>query len=99
MVTTLRTNDMLADIETRWHVQQFSLFACDFRVYVDVILNHMTRVYTQQEIGTGGSPADTVKMSYPAVPYTEDDFNQPTCPIVDEDPKHVSIIPQRYTAS
>lgn len=55
-----------------------------FRVYVSVVLNHMTGVYTTKEVGTGGSTADTVNFNYPAVPYTKEDFNQPACPILDE---------------
>lgn len=51
---------------------------------VSVVLNHMTGVFTTKEAGTGGSVADTVNSNYPGVPYTKEDFNQPTCPIVDE---------------
>lgn len=55
-----------------------------------MILNHMTKVYTKREVGTGGSPANTVELNYPGVPYTQEDFNQPACPIADDVPKHVS---------
>lgn len=50
----------------------------------------MTKAYTQQEKGTGGTPADTIKLDYPGVPYTQEDFNQPSCPIVGNIPENVS---------
>lgn len=42
------------------------------RIYVDVVFNHMA---AHQGIGTGGSEADVPARSYPAVPFSIDDFN------------------------
>ncbi|XP_058813358.1 alpha-amylase B-like [Topomyia yanbarensis] len=44
------------------------------RIYADVVLNHMSS-FTQYG-GTGGSTADSVRLSYPAVPYNMSDFNE-----------------------
>ncbi|KAE8751009.1 Alpha amylase [Frankliniella occidentalis] len=49
------------------------------RVYVDIILNHMTGEQ-QTAIGTGGSTAHTSSKDYPAVPYSSNNFH-PTCSI------------------
>ncbi|GJQ73903.1 Amy-p [Trypoxylus dichotomus] len=49
------------------------------RVYVDIILNHMTG-QIGMATGTGGSWADTNGKYYPAVPYSYLDFN-PNCDI------------------
>ncbi|KAJ9575442.1 hypothetical protein L9F63_007693, partial [Diploptera punctata] len=47
------------------------------RIYVDVLLNHMTGDW-DNAVGTGGSTADTYDYSYPAVPYDKDNFH-PYC--------------------
>lgn len=44
------------------------------RVYVDIIINHMTGIQNIS-VGTGGSTADPAGLSYPAVPYNRTDFN------------------------
>jgi hypothetical protein len=49
------------------------------RIYVDVVLNHMTADYPNAT-GECGTTADTYKKYYPAVPYGPGDFN-PTCKI------------------
>ncbi|PNF33597.1 Alpha-amylase 1 [Cryptotermes secundus] len=54
--------------------------AVGIRVYVDVILNHMTGNH-EKAVGVGGSSADTFNFDYPAVPFERNDFNQPTCGI------------------
>ncbi|KAK9688400.1 Alpha amylase, catalytic domain [Popillia japonica] len=55
--------------------------AVGVRIYIDIILNHMTGrggIAT----GTAGSWADTYNRDYPSVPYTYLDFN-PVCDITD----------------
>jgi len=49
---------------------------------VDVVLNHMTAVYSNAN-GVGGATADTSNRQYPYVPYGPGDFNNPTCEITD----------------
>ncbi|XP_058794696.1 alpha-amylase 2-like isoform X2 [Phymastichus coffea] len=46
------------------------------RIYVDVVINHMTGD-ADPAIGTGGSIAEPKKRLYPAVPFGPDDFNNP----------------------
>ncbi|XP_014242203.1 alpha-amylase A isoform X2 [Cimex lectularius] len=50
------------------------------KIYVDVIINHMSATLPVNTKGTGGSDAVTSKKNYPAVPYTSDNFH-PTCSI------------------
>lgn len=58
---------------------------CIGRIYVDVVLNHMTGSSSSKAVGVGGSGADTINFNYPAVPYTKDDFHTPRCGISDYD--------------
>ncbi|XP_054258088.1 alpha-amylase-like [Macrosteles quadrilineatus] len=51
------------------------------RVFVDVVLNHMTEV-TKNRVGVGGSSFYPEDMYYPSVPYTKEDF-YPPCEIKD----------------
>lgn len=54
--------------------------AVGVRIYVDVVLNHMTgnSVYGT---GTGGSTFDARNLDFPGVPYSRSDFNdENTCP-------------------
>lgn len=51
------------------------------RVYVDAVLNHMTRSFLSTTLGAAGSTADTVNMVYPGPPYAKEDFNQPNCTV------------------
>lgn len=51
------------------------------RIYVDVIINHMSGG-SANPIGTGGSTADPDARSYPYVPFSVHDFNYP-CEIHD----------------
>lgn len=60
-----------------------SLFTC--RIYVDIVINHMTASHSHDDEGSDGSHADTIGYSYPAVPYTKEDFNLPACAITNED--------------
>ncbi|XP_057336494.1 alpha-amylase A-like [Microplitis mediator] len=53
--------------------------AVDVRIYVDIVVNHMT-ADVSPAIGTAGSTANTSKRSYPAVPYSIMDFH-PICAI------------------
>ncbi|XP_035704293.1 alpha-amylase A isoform X2 [Folsomia candida] len=48
--------------------------AVGVRIYVDVVLNHMSG-RSSCCIGTGGSSFDPATKSYPGVPYTAEDFN------------------------
>lgn len=50
------------------------------RIFVDIVINHMTGVHEQSE-GTGGSTARTQDRDYPAVPYSDIHFNSPVCAI------------------
>nr|AAW66432.1 Amyrel [Scaptodrosophila finitima] len=52
------------------------------RVYVDVLLNHMSGDFEGTAIGTGGSVAEPSSKSFPGVPYTAEDFH-PSCEIYD----------------
>ncbi|XP_030368982.1 alpha-amylase-related protein [Scaptodrosophila lebanonensis] len=52
------------------------------RIYVDVLLNHMSGDFEGTAVGTGGSVAEPSKKSFPAVPYTAADFH-PSCDITD----------------
>jgi alpha-amylase len=61
--------------------QEFELMvqrcnAVNVRIYVDLIINHMTGV-ERTGTGTGGTEYDGESGSYPGVPYTMSDFN--TC--------------------
>ena len=53
-----------------------------FRVYVEVVLNHMTRDVGSVN-GSAYSHADTSVLRYPAVPYKKSDFHE-ACDIKDE---------------
>lgn len=46
------------------------------RIYVDIILNHMS-TDSVNPVGTGGNRADPSARSFPAVPYSVTDFNTP----------------------
>lgn len=48
------------------------------RIYPDFIMNHMGA--GDNVVGTAGSSAEPNKKQFPAVPYSEHDFN-PTCSI------------------
>jgi hypothetical protein len=48
------------------------------RIYVDVVINHMTASFGDAT-GTGNSSAHTDISVYPAVPYGPGDFHTPTC--------------------
>lgn len=45
------------------------------RIYADMVVNHMTGDYPAGVTGTGGSNFDSGAKSYPAVPYSNLDFN------------------------
>ncbi|WP_215609245.1 alpha-amylase [Leptothoe spongobia] len=45
------------------------------KVYVDMVINHMTSVGSGQ--GIAGSEFDTANFSYAGVPYAQTDFNEP----------------------
>lgn len=49
------------------------------RIYVDVILNHMSG-NQPTNLGTGGSTADTKHLYYPSVPYMSNNFH-PKCEV------------------
>jgi len=60
-----------------------------YRIYVDVVFNHMTGDYTNA-YGVRGTPADTYNKYYPGVPYGPEHFNH-TCAITNyQDPVNVS---------
>jgi alpha-amylase len=62
--------------------------AVGVRIYVDVLINHMTGDH-DNIVGTGGSTANTVQRNFPAVPWTPADFNT-RCTIVNwNDPAEV----------
>nr|AKH04310.1 alpha-amylase [Periplaneta americana] len=62
--------------------------AVGVRIYVDVVLNHMSGNW-DNAVGTGGSTADTYNYSYPGVPYDHSDFH-PYCILNDyQDPEIV----------
>ncbi|CAO1306626.1 unnamed protein product [Diamesa hyperborea] len=48
--------------------------AVGVRIYVDLVINHMSAI---GGTGTGGSSGDPNSKSYPAVPYGSGDFNTP----------------------
>ncbi|XP_018355262.1 PREDICTED: alpha-amylase 1-like [Trachymyrmex septentrionalis] len=50
------------------------------RIYVDAVINHMT-ANAQPAYGVGHTPAQPNKLLYPAVPYSSNDFNHPTCTV------------------
>jgi len=52
------------------------------RIYVDVLLNHMSGDFDGVAVGTAGTEAEPSKKSFPGVPYTAQDFH-PTCEITD----------------
>ncbi|KAM7344129.1 uncharacterized protein ACRADG_010965 [Cochliomyia hominivorax] len=52
------------------------------RIYVDIVVNHMTGLDEGESIGTAGSHCNYKKRSYPAVPYGSEDFH-PACDIKD----------------
>ena len=49
--------------------------AVDVRIFVDVVINHMTGDQSPA-VGTGGSIANTSARSYPSVPYDASDFHK-----------------------
>jgi alpha-amylase len=55
--------------------------AVGVRIYVDVLPNHMAADQANA-VGTGGSVADTFNRNFPAVPFTDSDFNR-RCEILD----------------
>lgn len=61
--------------------QKLKVFQTNFRIYVDVVFNHMTgnwgTIY-----GTGGSVGYSDTKYYPAVPYGSNDFHS-DCGITD----------------
>nr|AYU65441.1 amylase-related protein [Drosophila baimaii] len=52
------------------------------RIYVDVLLNHMSGDFDGVAVGTAGTEAEPSKKSFPGVPYTAQDFH-PSCEIYD----------------
>lgn len=54
------------------------------RIYVDVVLNHMTGD-SETNLGTAGSTATFANSSYPGVPYTDEHFHHPVCDIQNYD--------------
>nr|AAO14611.1 AMYREL [Drosophila greeni] len=52
------------------------------RIYVDVLLNHMSGDFDGVAVGTAGTEAEPSKKSFPGVPYTAQDFH-PSCEITD----------------
>ncbi len=48
--------------------------AVGVRIYVDIVINHMSGRGSCCE-GTGGSPFDPTEKIYPGVPYGPEDFN------------------------
>lgn len=50
--------------------------AAGVRIYVDLIINHMTQTH-EKNVGTGGSQADPGNLSYPDVPFNRTHFNTP----------------------
>lgn len=48
--------------------------AVGVRIYIDLLLNHMSAT---TGTGTGGSTSNAATRSFPAVPYTNDDFHTP----------------------
>ncbi|KAJ2948965.1 hypothetical protein O0L34_g5903 [Tuta absoluta] len=54
--------------------------AVGVRIYADVVVNHMTG-NVPSNVGTAGSRGDFENYSYPAVPYTADNFHTPHCGI------------------
>ncbi|XP_063607949.1 alpha-amylase 4N-like [Penaeus indicus] len=49
------------------------------RIYVDAVINHMSGGHPKGTGTTGGSSFDSSTQSYPGVPYTSADFNDPNC--------------------
>lgn len=49
-----------------------------FRIYADVVINHMTGD-NPNNTGTAGNKADFKKYDYPAVPYHKEHFHYPHC--------------------
>lgn len=49
--------------------------AVDVRIYIDVVVNHMSGD-ASPAIGTGGSSADPSARSYPTVPFDVNDFHR-----------------------
>lgn len=63
--------------------------AVGVRIYVDVVINHMTGVH-KQNVGTAGSIAFPIDRSYPEIGFNESHFNSPVCGICHYDiPKEV----------
>lgn len=63
--------------------------AVNVRIYVDVVINHMTGVH-KVNVGTAGSVAFPLNRVYPAVPYNDTHFNSPVCHIGNyNDPREV----------
>lgn len=73
LITRSGNEQELADMIRRCNV-------AGVRIYVDVVINHMTGVHTINR-GTGNSTADPHRRSFPAVPFSDSDFNSPICGI------------------
>ena len=61
------------------HLQYLQVKRCNavgVRIYVDLVLNHMTITGSGQGTGTAGSTFNTEAQEFPGVPYGVSDFNQ-----------------------
>ena len=54
--------------------------AAGVNIFVDAVINHMSGM-DGKGTGTGGSSFDGGSQSYPGVPFSNLDFNQPICQI------------------
>ena len=54
--------------------------AAGVNIFVDAVINHMSGM-DGKGTGTGGSSFDGGSQSYPGVPFSNMDFNQPICQI------------------
>lgn len=63
--------------------------AAGVRIYVDIVVNHMTGYKDGETIGTAGSVVNYGERNYPSVPYGPEDFH-PSCDIQNyQDPVQV----------
>ncbi|XP_054286175.1 alpha-amylase 4N-like [Macrosteles quadrilineatus] len=73
LISRSGNEDQLRDMLTRCN-------RVGVRVFADVVFNHMTGNRDNCR-GVGNSTCNTRDLSYPAVPYTREDFHQPQCSI------------------
>lgn len=73
-MTTRCNNVGIRLVEAKNFCWGTTMVISNFRIYVDIVFNHMTGEWSNAQ-GTGGSYADTGSKYYPSVPYSSEHFH------------------------